>query len=282
MGRTPTGMAAPVRCRCLLARVLEGVLKGYSRGTQGVLKGSSRGTKKGRGTQGALRRYSGRCRCLRGRRSCPRRSARPRRAPSPPSVPPLFAPRISEGYYNVPLQAHEVLTGYSVRRQRAMGGRQRDSLSVLPWGSRPRDTMPVGIPCRVGYHAGWDTMPGGIPRRVGYHAGWDTTPGGIPRRVGNPCRVGKSSSRAFRAVRAHFGLVALEWLSWWAVGTVHSTIRVRQTHARTHARTQVRRQTGFIRGVRLRCGAHELCTQPRNAGDRVRRQIRQPSRRGAD
>ena len=22
--------------------------------------------------------------------------------------------------------------------------------------------MPLGTPCRVGYHAGWDTMPGGI------------------------------------------------------------------------------------------------------------------------
>ncbi len=66
--------------------------------------------------------------------------------------------------------------GYSVRRQRAMGGRQRDSLSVLPWGTQATgyhaggDTMPVGIPCRWGYHAGGDTMPVGIPRRVGHHA----------------------------------------------------------------------------------------------------------------
>jgi hypothetical protein len=50
------------------------------------------------------------------------------------------------------------------------------------------DTMPCGLPCRVGYHAVRDTMPGGIPCRMGYHAGWDTMPDGIPCRVG--CHVG--------------------------------------------------------------------------------------------
>jgi hypothetical protein len=32
----------------------------------------------------------------------------------------------------------------------------------------PVDNMTCGIPCRFGYHVGWDTMPGGIPSRVGY------------------------------------------------------------------------------------------------------------------
>jgi hypothetical protein len=38
------------------------------------------------------------------------------------------------------------------------------------------DTVPYGIPCRVGYHAVWDTVPCGIPCRVGYRAVWDTVP----------------------------------------------------------------------------------------------------------
>jgi hypothetical protein len=37
------------------------------------------------------------------------------------------------------------------------------------------DTVPCGIPCRVGYRAVWDTVPCGIPCRVGYRAVWDTT-----------------------------------------------------------------------------------------------------------
>ena len=39
------------------------------------------------------------------------------------------------------------------------------------------DTVPRGIPCRVGYCAAWDTVPGGIPCRVGYSAGWNTMSG---------------------------------------------------------------------------------------------------------
>ena len=39
------------------------------------------------------------------------------------------------------------------------------------------DTVPCGIPCRVGYRAVWDTVPCGIPCNVGYRATWVTTPG---------------------------------------------------------------------------------------------------------
>ena len=47
-----------------------------------------------------------------------------------------------------------------------------------------RRTVPDGIPCGMGYRAGWDNVPGGIPCRVGCRAGWDTVPGGIPCRMG--------------------------------------------------------------------------------------------------
>jgi hypothetical protein len=35
-----------------------------------------------------------------------------------------------------------------------------------------RHTVPDGIPCRMGYRAGWDTVPDGILCRMGYRAGW--------------------------------------------------------------------------------------------------------------
>ena len=45
------------------------------------------------------------------------------------------------------------------------------------------DTVPRGIPCRVGYRAAWDTVPRGIPCREGYGGAWDTVPRGIRWRV---------------------------------------------------------------------------------------------------
>ena len=35
------------------------------------------------------------------------------------------------------------------------------------------DTVPHGIPCRMGYRAAWDTVPHGIPCRMGYAYAWD-------------------------------------------------------------------------------------------------------------
>ena len=61
------------------------------------------------------------------------------------------------------------------------------------------DTVPAGIPCRLGYRAGGDTVPAGIPCHqlgipchAGYRAGCDTVPstGGDTVPAGIPCRRG--------------------------------------------------------------------------------------------
>ncbi len=68
------------------------------------------------------------------------------------------------------------------------------------------DAVPDGIPCRMGYRAGWATVPRGMPCRMGYRAGWDTVPDGIPCRMGYradwdtvptgiPCRMGYRAAR---------------------------------------------------------------------------------------